>query len=523
AARAPPAPPRGAPAMPAPKPARARGRARARGLVLGALAAAAAACACAPLVAAGQAGAPGACGALCWAGAAEAGPVVAAAAAALAVSLLLCGCCAVPMLSSLLRYWGVVFYFWRGGRYADLPEGYGLDALGRAHLYSLASVPWLMVQPHYRAGTFQQDMLTNLRNVAVPTGVYGIPLSLWARSRASAVVAILFMIPTVAFWGSWWRRLRGMEASAAECFRRSLLAPTDWIQLWQLNCRLASMTALATQSKDFDLEDKWKFISSCLEKKIPVTPVMDKPVTLIAKDVNEEGGMGIHVLKNVMHGGRWILQKKLDNCEAVQRLLPDSAPLSTMRVVTGSRGALAAMGASASSAAKARALCSVWRAGRAGSGTDHNCVMFNVPDALTSEVLGSGSSSKHWYCLGTKAWGAPVSTMDGSISAHPDTDTGRTLAGERLPGASAAAALCERAHDALMPGVPLAGWDVAFCPPGSGGGGARGAGEVELVLLEANLSCNFFRGKIEWGDYAALADEHFAAIDAWRRRRRGVG
>ncbi|CAK0840359.1 unnamed protein product [Prorocentrum cordatum] len=181
-----------------------------------------------------------------------------------------------------------------------------------------------------------------------------------------------------------------------------------------------------------------------------------------------------------------------------------------MRVVTGSRGALEAMGAAGGKGTAAKALCSVWRAGRAGSGTDHNCVMFNVPDALTSETLGSGSSSKHWYCLGLKAWGAPVSTVDGSISAHPDT--GRTLVGERLHGASAAAALCQEAHDALMPGVPLAGWDVAFCPP------RLGVGAADLVLLEANLSCNFFRGKIAWEEYGALVDEHFAAIDAWRRR-----
>eukprot|EP00959_Pyramimonas_sp_CCMP1952_P320962 6717087-Pyramimonas_sp.AAC.1 len=59
---------------------------------------------------------------------------------------------------------------------------------------------------------------------------------------------------------------------------------------------------------------------------------MDQPVALIAKTVNEEGGMGILARRNVMHGARWLLQKKLDKCEAAQRLLPDRAPLSTMRV-----------------------------------------------------------------------------------------------------------------------------------------------------------------------------------------------
>jgi hypothetical protein len=403
-----------------------------------------------------------------------------------------------------------MIFFWAGGRYKDVPCSLGLSGFSRAHLYSLATVPWLMRQPHYRAGTFQEDMLTNLRNVVLPTRFYGVPLSIFARNRASAVFAILVVIPVASFVGSIWRRANGLEKSASDCFRRSLLAPTDWFQLWRLNCRLASMTALATQSKDFDLEDKWVFIKSCMEKGIPVTPVMDQPVTLVAKDVLEEGGMGIHVLKNVMHGGRWILQHKLDNCDAVNRLLPANAPLSTMRVVTGSYGALAKLGGSGE-VPKAKALATVWRAGRQGASTDHSSVMMNIPSGKTSEILGTGSSSAHWYARGWKSFGAPLSTRDGAISVHPDTNL--CLEGQTLQGASAGALLCEKAHAELMPEVPLAGWDVAFCPP------KGGSGPPELVLLEANLSCNFFRGSIAWKEYEDLLDSHFSALDAWRARQ----
>merc|ERR1712038_1663599 len=274
-------------------------------------------------------------------------------------------------------------------------------------------------------------------------------------------LASLFLIPTAAFYGSLYRKLFGLESSAKECFARTLMAPTDWLQLWRLNCRLASMTSLATKSRDFEMEDKWKFIQTCLAKKIPVTPVFDMPKTLIAKDVLEEGGMGIHVLKNVLHGGRWILQVKT--------------------------------------------LATVWRAGRKGASTDHSCVMVDVPKGKTSDELGSASTSAHWYARGFKSFGMPVSTEDGSIRAHPDT--GLVYPGRVLPGASKAAKLCEEAHQTLMPGVPLAGWDVAFCPP------RDGSKEPELVLLEANLSCNFFRGSVAWDDYASLLDEHFAALD----------
>merc|ERR1711972_712609 len=405
----------------------------------------------------------------------------------------------------LLMYWRVLMFFWTGGKYAEIEKKFGLSKYSRAHMYSLASVPWLLSQPHYRAGTFQEDMQTNLRNVVLPTGLYGIPLSICVLNKMTVVLAGLFLIPFAAFWGSLWRRLRGLEDSACACFRRTLLEPTDWFQLWRLNCRLASMVALATKSSDFEMEDKWKFIKTCLDMGIAVTPVYDMPKTLIAKDVLEEGGMGIHVLKNVMHGGRWILQEKLENCQAVKDLLPEGAPLSTMRVLTGSLGALKDLNSRAGENVKVKTLASVWRAGRKGANTDHSCVMVNVPKGKMSDDLGYASTSAHWYAMGWKSLGMPVSTVDGSIAKHPDT--GLLYPGKQLPGAARASKLCEDAHERLMPGVPLAGWDVAFCEPKDGGT------EPELVLLEANLSCNFFRGSIAWDDYAGLLDEHFKAID----------
>jgi len=265
------------------------------------------------------------------------------------------------------------------------------------------------------------------------------------------------------------------------------------------------MVSLGTKSKDFEMEDKWQFIKTCLEKKIPVTPVMDMPKTLIAKDVLEEGGMGIHVLKNVLHGGRWILQEKLDNHDAVKKLLPEASPLSTMRVLTGSLGALAALGSEAGKGVKVKTLAMVWRAGRKGANTDHSCVMVNLPNGTKSDELGTASTSAHWYAAGLKSLGMPLSTQDGSITAHPDT--GLVFPGKKLPTASKAAKLCEDAHQEMMPGVPLAGWDVAFCPA------KDGSKDPELVLLEANLSCNFFRGSIAWEDYSTLLDEHFKALD----------
>merc|ERR1712166_1517324 len=63
-------------------------------------------------------------------------------------------------------------------------------------LYSLCLVLWMWQQPHYRCGSFQDDMLANLRNVAVPGT--GIPLSLVVQSKILAVVFLLIVYPLIA-------------------------------------------------------------------------------------------------------------------------------------------------------------------------------------------------------------------------------------------------------------------------------------------------------------------------------------
>ena len=45
----------------------------------------------------------------------------------------------------------------------------GLSNLSCAHMYSLDSVPWLTRQPHYQAGTFQEDMIANLSHAVLPS------------------------------------------------------------------------------------------------------------------------------------------------------------------------------------------------------------------------------------------------------------------------------------------------------------------------------------------------------------------
>jgi glutathione synthase/RimK-type ligase-like ATP-grasp enzyme len=58
-------------------------------------------------------------------------------------------------------------------------------------------------------------------------------------------------------------------------------------------------------------------------------------------------------------------------------------------------------------------------------------------------------------------------------------------------------------HLKLLPDVPMVGWDVAMTNKG-------------VVLLEVNLSCNFFRGSFNVPNYIRMVDEYFLVLEAHR-------
>jgi hypothetical protein len=126
-------------------------------------------------------------------------------------------------------------------------------------------------------------------------------------------------------------------AMIAHAYRKQLLNPKDWFSYWQLNCRFTSYQSLVTQSRGFTLENKWTFLQEGRAKGVPVSPYMVNVRELVVKDRNEEGGMGIYFYPNAAHGGDWILQERLYNADCIARILPSNAPLSTLRVMTGSR------------------------------------------------------------------------------------------------------------------------------------------------------------------------------------------
>lgn len=407
-------------------------------------------------------------------------------------------------VTATVQFLAAVWHFLLGRSYDACP--YFADSpQALAQVYSLCTVLWLWHRPHYRTGTYQDDMKTNLRNVAIPGT--GTPLSILVQHKLLGLAFLLVGYPAVALVAG--IRKGGLSVNnALDAYVEQLLRPQDWFSFWRLNCTLASFHALVTEAKGFSMEDKWTFLTAAKEAGVPVSPWLDTEA-IVVKDKNEEGGMGIHFYGNAVHGGQWIIQPKLNNAGVVKKMLPANAPLSTLRVITASRG-----GMRSSTTAEAplpgspipedvEALSCVFRAGRAGASTDHDSILFDV-DLATGKVL-NGTTNMHWYQLGLdKTLTTPWLCLTHDITHHPDS--GQKVTGHVIPDIDKVRELCEDAHYRLLPDVPLAGWDVAITE------------EAGMCLLEVNLSCNFFRGKFDQRAYFELVGEYFSFLDRASRK-----
>jgi len=350
----------------------------------------------------------------------------------------------------------------------------------RLQIYSLALNLRLWSKPHYRSGTFQHDLVKNLRNVAVPGT--GVPLSLFCFSRLGTLVFLWILYPLLVAIGT--LSAVGRVRFAQE-FPVRLLEPKEWITYWRLNCALASYHAMLSSDEGYALEDKFSFLAACEREDIPASPWLTLP-KIIVKHRNEEGGLGLQLFDNATAGGDWIIQQALSNAPAIAELLPPEAPLSTLRLVSSSAGFRHKSPKTSSTDADIRVLSACWRAGLAGASTDHKSVLFDV-DLADGKIKG-GTSNRHWYQLGPReAFRCPWRSEGHTITAHPDSGT--PIRGAVVPDIRGICELVHKAHLRLCPGVPIVGWDVAL------------TAEAGMCLLEANLSCNFFRATFDEAGY----------------------
>jgi hypothetical protein len=354
----------------------------------------------------------------------------------------------------------------------------------RIHLYSLASNFYLYNKPHYRKGTYRDDLVDNLRNVAIPGT--GIPLSFIAWNRWLSLGFLTTVYPAVSLvasihnWAS-----SGFKESISEEYATRLLAPDDWFNYWRLNCNVVGLHSLLNDMPvDYTMENKWTFLEAGAARGVPVSPFLDTP-GIVVKHKNEEGGLGIHFYKNATDGGDWIIQERIQNSDWVSSLLPKGAPLSTFRVITQSRAALEM--SKPPQKEDVTALSCVFRAGRQGAATDHDCILFDV-DVKTGLING-GTTNRHWYHLGLHEMlpgRCPWRSYDSKRTlTHPDGDI--PVSGNTVPDIANLLTLVEKSHLDMCPRVPFAGWDVVLSTDP----------RVPVCLLEVNLSCNFFRGSFD--------------------------
>ena len=130
---------------------------------------------------------------------------------------------------------------------------------------------------------------------------------------------------------------------------------------------------------------------------------------------------------------------------------------------------------------------------------------------MTTGQLLKGTDNSHWYKIGMPYCSSSTSqdkTVDAfklisfnhDISHHPD-DPSILITTNQLPDMQRMIDLCVNGHLKLFPDVPLAGWDVAMTNNG-------------IMVLEANLSCNFFRGTFDRDKYFGFVNDCFENLSA---------
>lgn len=323
------------------------------------------------------------------------------------------------------------------------------DKWAKVQVFSLSLIFKMWNLPHYRSRTFQQDLLDNLSNVAVPCT--GIALSYFCINYYLALFFVLFINPTICLFAAFYRAKvdshngQNFCTMMSENYVKYLLHPDDWFSFWQLNCRLASYHSYITKHADFKQEDKWTFLTTGKEIGVPISPFYDDMETLVCKNKNIEGGMGIFFYKNAAFNGDWILQEKLKNSDWLSQLLPENAPLSTMRVITTSTFGL-------NSRHKAniaidtketidpvrlniKAQSAVLRLGRKNANTDHSSVLYDVD--IATGTIKSGTSNSHWYQLGFSKASQCTILPPFVTENHPD-EPYPIVTGKKIPDMKAA-------------------------------------------------------------------------------------
>ncbi|CAF1275034.1 unnamed protein product [Adineta steineri] len=393
---------------------------------------------------------------------------------------------------TLFLYYRIFFYYLYSGKGIDAYRTSGIDRRVLIHIYSLVLTIRLFSFRHYRAKSYGEDLRANLRNVIVPFTI--IPLSIFCFNKFICLFFLIFIYPLWALIGSIYLSIYDTKNSQTinQYFYEQLLKPNYWFATWRMNCTIVayhSYKKWEQTKQQYSMEDKGRFLIEGKKLNIPVTPILEIPRIMI-KHKSIEGGMGINVYDNfAINDGDWIIQKVFSNSDFIQNLVTSNAPLSTVRIIT-SRD-------STSSVIKVKTM--VFRAGRFQQKTDHNAIFYNI-DFNSSHCLSSGTTNRHWYQSGLKSFDTKSMWQGQNYSIHPDSY--QQLEGIKWPNVNEMIQCVSHAHEILCPDIPIIGWDVAWTNENN-----------QLMLLELNISCNFFNGHFDTKDYTNFCYDWFHTLD----------
>lgn len=172
----------------------------------------------------------------------------------------------VHAVLSTLRFWYGLYEFIYLKREYSQSTLFAEDKWAKVQVFSLSLIFKLWKRRHYRSRSFQQDMIDNLKNVAIPGT--GVPLSIFCYNYYTCLFFIVILNPIVCLCGAVNKARKETNnfeqfvALTSEFYITHLLHPDDWFSLWRLNCRLVSLHSHVTQSDDYRQEDKWTFLTT---------------------------------------------------------------------------------------------------------------------------------------------------------------------------------------------------------------------------------------------------------------------
>ena len=292
---------------------------------------------------------------------------------------------------------------------------------------------------HYRHSTLKKDLALNLKNVFIPNTY--IKFSYFVLNYTLLYIFFFIIFPIMCIFD------RGLY--------NQLTDPKDWFTFWRINSIVNYHNWLIVSKnkrKQYENEDKYIFYENCLTNKIPTIPVISND-SIIVKHKNREGGLSIFKFTNAINNGNWVIQEKLDNNRKLKPLLFKHSPLSTYRVITNKFG---------------KVLSCVLRVGLNNAKTDHKSLLY--PINLKTKTYSKSVSNHSWYNL-------EKIDLKHDISKKEVTNLEEILD------------IAKKSHTELLPDVPLAGWDIAYTE------------KYGLVVVEVNISCNFFCGKFNKNKY----------------------